>query len=239
MSKFQGSIRLDPRTLFLVNLIFCIAALFLDSHMTSYLCFGVAVILMALTGVYKILSKFLIVYAVIILSNFLVSLVDMTGVRLISNMLLYLYLKIAPMWMVAAIMLKTIRINELITALEKARVHRGIVLGVAVAFRFIPTMNYEMSMMRDSMRLRGIECSIGAVVKRPIKTVEFLIVPLLFRSLKVSEELTKTALTRGVEYEGNRSAFYDVGFCLSDFSVLFVLTVGLVGAVFMYAGGGG
>ncbi len=237
MSKTHFSIRLDPRTLILVNVLFCVAAFVLKNQFANSLCFGVAVILMIITGVHKLLIKFITAYMLILLGNHLFIMFGWNSLFLASKIMLYLFLKIMPMWMVAAIMFHTTRINELITALEKSKVHRGIILGIVVAFRFLPTMKYEIEMIRDSIRLRGLELSIGSILKRPVKSLEYIIIPLLFRSLKVSEELTKTALTRGIEYEGERSALFDVGFHLKDISVLLILTIGLLGVAYMNIGG--
>ena len=51
----------------------------------------------------------------------------------------------------------------------------------------------------------------------PIRSLEFMIVPILFRSIRVAEELSTSVLLRGIENYKNRTNIYPLKFTKTDF----------------------
>ena len=51
----------------------------------------------------------------------------------------------------------------------------------------------------------------------PIRSLEFIIVPILFRSLRIAEELSTSVLLRGIENYKNRTNIYPLKFTKTDF----------------------
>ena len=64
----------------------------------------------------------------------------------------------------------------------------------------------------------------------PIRSLEFMIVPILFRSIRVAEELSTSVLLRGIENYKNRTNIYPLKFTKTDF-VYGLCTASAVGAV--------
>ena len=62
----------------------------------------------------------------------------------------------------------------------------------------------------------------------PIKYIEYTLVPLLMRMIKISDELSASALIRGLDSDENRVTLTELHFKCAD------LTIGLLGA-FMIA----
>ena len=60
------------------------------------------------------------------------------------------------------------------------------------------------------MAFRGISLSFGSVLRHPGKTIEYVLVPLLFSTVGVMEELAAAALARGMDIDVRRSAFEEV-----------------------------
>ena len=60
------------------------------------------------------------------------------------------------------------------------------------------------------MKLKGLYTSKRAAVIHPIRTMEFIIVPMLFKSLRTAEELSCAALIKGIENTGNKTSYFDV-----------------------------
>mgnify|MGYP001687071173 FL=1 len=73
------------------------------------------------------------------------------------------------------------------------------------------------------MKLKGLYTSKRSAMLHPIKTMEFIIVPMLFKSLKTAEELSCAALVKGIENTGKKTSYFDVRFRVVD--VVFLLTV--------------
>ena len=74
-------------------------------------------------------------------------------------------------------------------------------------FRFIPTVQDEWSGVRKAMAFRGISMTPGAIIRHPLLTIEYILVPLLFSSVGVMEELAAASLARGMDSTRKRSAF--------------------------------
>ncbi|MBU8896971.1 energy-coupling factor transporter transmembrane protein EcfT [Corallococcus sp. M34] len=96
-------------------------------------------------------------------------------------------------------------LSAIIQALERLRVPRQVTLPLAVAIRFVPSLQYEYASIRDAMRLRGVAPSIRRFYAYPAQTLELTVIPLLMRAVRISEELSISALTRGMEFEGAKS----------------------------------
>ena len=60
------------------------------------------------------------------------------------------------------------------------------------------------------MKLKGLYTSKCAAIFHPIRTMEFIIVPMLFKSLKTAEELSCVALVKGIENTGKKTSYFDV-----------------------------
>ncbi|WXH32358.1 hypothetical protein WA016_06341 [Myxococcus stipitatus] len=74
-----------------------------------------------------------------------------------------------------------------------------------VAIRFLPSLQYEHASIRDAMRLRGEAPSPRRFHAYPAQTLELTVIPLLMRAVRISEELSISALTRGMAREGEKS----------------------------------
>ncbi|MEU7633163.1 energy-coupling factor transporter transmembrane component T [Nocardia sp. NPDC049220] len=94
---------------------------------------------------------------------------------------------------VAMYLVRTTTPSEFTAALRVARVPRGITVSGAVMLRFIPTMIAEARAVRDAMRLRGL-----GMLGNPVRGLEYFTVPLIASSLRASEDLSASALLRGL-----------------------------------------
>ena len=75
-------------------------------------------------------------------------------------------------------------------------------------FRFFPTVEEEYSAIGDAMRMRGIRFGGG----KPVKMLEYRMVPLLVSCVKIGEELSAAALTRGLGAPVQRTNICRIGF---------------------------
>ncbi|GAU75842.1 energy-coupling factor transporter transmembrane component T [Fusibacter sp. 3D3] len=233
MSVFpsQNAFKIDPRTLFILNVLFCITMFIVSSEMANHLCFTIAFLLMVTVKMYKKAFAFAASYLAIVFLNYFFLMYPFGNAKLLFSLLFYLFSKFIPIVMIASILVNTIKTSEMITAIEKMKLPKGIMLAIIVAFRFVPTIQSEMAFSKESMHLRGIGISFKNILRYPVRTVEYSLIPLLFRSLKISEELTATALTRGVEHDVKRSAYFDVEFKKFDGAIL---TVALMASIFVF-----
>ena len=120
--------------------------------------------------------------------------------------------------------------SELIAAMERLRLPAALIIPFAVMMRFFPTVKEENDAIGDAMRMRGIRLGGGNAVAM----LEYRVVPLLISTIKIGEELSAAALTRGLGSPVQRTNICDIGFRLWDW----VLSLLAVSALLIWMMGG-
>ena len=98
-----------------------------------------------------------------------------------------------------------------------------------IAYIF-PTYKLEIRMIRESLKMRNINLKIT----EPLKFLEYWLVPVLMRMNLIAEEMTATAMTKGVESPMRRTSFYNVRMRIIDY--IFLIIVFII-FVFLLIGG--
>lgn len=119
------------------------------------------------------------------------------------------------------------RVGELAAALAAWRLPRAVVVPFAVMLRFIPTAIEELRSILDAMRLRGILVGTGGVLTSPVRTAEYVLLPLLASATRIADDLSASALTRGLGRTSRPTSIVRLGFGPAD-AVLVVAVCGLV-----------
>ena len=132
---------------------------------------------------------------------------------LIPEMFLFIITRMTAVFMSALPIVKT-QPGELRAIFKKLNVHRNFHLPLIFMLRFFPTVKYEFREIIESLRLRGI-CS----WKKPLTTVEYLFVPMIFSASKTAEELAAAAEVRGISAEGDQSSRRLIQFKKSDWLI--------------------
>ncbi|AFA47656.1 energy-coupling factor transporter transmembrane component T [Acetobacterium woodii] len=116
----------------------------------------------------------------------------------------------------------TTKISEFVAAMERMHLPPQIIIPFSVMLRFFPTVAEENAAISDAMRIRGIHFdgkNIGAML-------EYRIVPVLICTIKIGEELSAAALTRGLGKPVKRTSICRVGLGVIDW-FLIALTLSL------------
>ncbi|NEW51176.1 energy-coupling factor transporter transmembrane protein EcfT [Nocardia cyriacigeorgica] len=98
---------------------------------------------------------------------------------------------------IAAHLVRTTGPAEFTAALRAARIPRALTVSATVMLRFVPTIVAEARAVRDAMRLRGLG-GVRGWLRHPIMSIEYFTVPLIASSLRVADDLSATALLRGL-----------------------------------------
>lgn len=135
--------------------------------------------------------------------------------------------RFAPGIMVGAFLVASTSVSDFLAAMKRMRVSEKILIPLSVIFRFLPTIGEENAAIRDAMRMRGIR--FGG--KHPGRMLEYRLVPLMISIVKIGDELSAAALTRGLGAPGKRTDLCEIGFhwqdvllialCLAAFAVTF------------------
>lgn len=117
-------------------------------------------------------------------------------------------------------LVSTTTVSEFMAAMRKMRVTEKLTIPLSVMFRFFPTVREEYAAIGDAMRMRGVMLIGG----KPLKMLEYRIVPMMMCSLKIGEELSAAALTRGLGAPVKRTNICKIGFHTQDM-ILLILCV--------------
>lgn len=115
--------------------------------------------------------------------------------------------------------------GKLTASLRKMPIPTRIMLVLIVMLRFAPTVLHEFGEVREAMKIRGFLKSVGNVLRHPMDTLEYAIVPMVFRSLKIADELAASAIVRGIESPYKKESYYVSRIAALDY-YLIVVSVG-------------
>lgn len=120
------------------------------------------------------------------------------------------------------IIFSSISVGDCINLMKKMRIHRNLIIPIAICFRFIPTLIFEAGIIRDALKVRRLY-SAKKIFRHPLATFELFLSTFLFRIFALGEELVFSLSTRGLDFKGDR--FYrEVGFTYRDM-VFFFATI--------------
>ena len=132
-----------------------------------------------------------------------------------GHYLLFLFVgvgRILPLMVVAAFMMGTTKVSELVYVLRKVHAPQWLVIPISVLFRFFPTVRHDYAQIRRAMKFRGIAVTTGDMICHPLRTMEYIYVPLLNNATNVATDLTSAALTRGISDPGPKTSIERVTF---------------------------
>ena len=105
-----------------------------------------------------------------------------------------LFYKVYPCGMLSGIILSTTKVNEFLTAMNKAHISKKIVIPLAVMLRYIPTVKEDWCYIKDAMRLRDVTPSVKGIIKNPVMTIECIYVPLMMVASKTELKIQSHGL---------------------------------------------
>ena len=149
-------------------------------------------------------------------------------VVMIFSTLITVFLFFFPVLISLMLITKTTRINQFLAAFQAMHLPNALIIPLAVMFRFIQTVQEEWQGIRKAMAFRGISMEPAAILRAPMKTVEYILIPLLFSTISVMEELAAAALARGMDSEKKRTSCETVKLRVHDYLVMLVF-LGIAG----------
>ena len=223
-------IKLNPLTLVILNILFPVV-IFLGKGITyETICLLIAIVVLSIYKRYLQILKFIIWYISFSILAYLISISNIIWIADLFGTLVYIILRMTPVMMIAYILVKDIKSNELLSAFEQIHLPKKTMLSITVALRFFPTYKLEIRMIRESLKMRNINLKIT----EPLKFLEYWLVPVLMRMNLIAEEMTATAMTKGVESPMRRTSFYNVRMRIIDY--IFLIIVFII-FVFLLIGG--
>ena len=214
--KTEQGLRLDPRTKLL--LIFIISIFVMGGTggeamglIRLVLCAVPALLLLTSKQFVKAVS-YIAVFSVFYAVQVYV-LPHLTGI--LNFLVLFttgFFCRILPSVAIAAYAVKTTTVSELISGMERIHMPKEVTIPLTVMFRFFPTVFQESEAISDAMKMRGIK--LGG--KKSSKILEYKLIPMITCSVKIGEELSASAITRGLGAPVKRTNICQLKFNFAD-----------------------
>lgn len=217
---------IDPRTKIIHILMAIITFLVINDPIGIILIVVGNCVLLMIFGYYKSALGYLSYIVVVACFNYNYHFEKSTEIINSVSTFLALTTVFLPALSAGSIFSKTTQVTDMITAFRKMKLPYAFVITFAVTMRFMPTIKYEFNYIKNSMKIRGIRLSLISLVIHPVRTIEYILVPLIFRSGKVADELSESALTRAIEYPGERTSLNDIVMGKQD--ILYLLWISMI-----------
>lgn len=213
---------IDPRIKLTLLPIIGFVSFFISDTILLFVILSFSFLLYIYSGIYKKAFYFLAFFSLLLgLEYGMVKIRDYDLVFALYMMIFFLS-RMTLIAMFGAYITRTTKISEMIEALNRMKVPRSISIPFSVLLRFAPTMGYELKALRENMRIRGVIKNKFFALRNPIKYAAYTLVPLLMRMIKVSDELSASALIRGLDSGDNRVTIVELRFKVMDLIAMII-----------------
>lgn len=213
---------LDPRTKLFLIMICVLASMFAPSLAYQFALVILIAVLGAFFGKWKYVMKAVCFYALVCLLTVWI-MAELTGtLRTMFVAFLGLFHKVYACGMLAGIILKTTKVNEFLSAMNRVHAPKKLVIPLAVMLRYLPTIGEDWRYIKDAMRMRDVSPSLAGFLAHPGMTVECIYVPLMMAASKAADELSIASITRGIENPNPRTCLVQIKCGASDWCVMAV-----------------
>lgn len=113
--------------------------------------------------------------------------------------------------------------GTLLAVFHRLHLPKSFGISTVVLLRFFPTIGYELSQIRSSLKFRGTGMGFWNTAAHLPANFERTMVPLLIRTTRIAEELSAAAMVRGVRLNNEIESFDEVVFRGRDAVICAVL----------------
>jgi energy-coupling factor transport system permease protein len=231
--KQKPLLRLDPRIKCFIVVFMSPVAFLVYTPVTSSIFTANIAILMFLSGIYIRTIRILLFYATFVILEHITPNISNASILMAVAVLDFAILKFTDIFMIGTFLIETTPVTDIICALETMRLPSQIVIPFAVAVRFMPSIREDFNCLKDSLRVRNISVSVWSFLRHPVQTVEYMLVPILIRSYKISDELAASAMIRGLDSGKTKTLLYPLKFGIQDFITPVILLVFICGLLYI------
>jgi len=224
----KKNISFDPRSK-LVTVIFASIILISRANPIFELIFMILItLLLSLNGSIK--KGFLLIISYLFITFLTNTLFyEITGVfTAIISFILVVYKSLLPPVAAGMFATQNTSVGEWVAAMKKWYLPNFLIIPFVVICRFFPTLRTDVKSIHKAMKFRGISLSVSNVIRHPIQTMEYFFVPILKQVDYTAQELSATALVRGLGNEGRHTSVITIKLKLQDYLLLICLLILLI-----------
>ena len=140
---------------------------------------------------------------------------------------LMMMIKVYPIYLLLKLLVDKAPMDELLYSLDRIHFPKSLSIPLMIVYRYVPTIIRELHYINENLKMRGLNLSLSNI-RHLIKTLENYLVPLLFRSERISEELSAASLCKGLSIERKRTCCTNVRFTKEDYLYLLGMAIVIV-----------
>ena len=206
--------QLHPFTLFALTILVSFQVFF--GNQTVYWAVLVLTLLIALNASTGLFLRQIIVFSVSYGMMYLLAFADLGYVTGIFIGLFALIARFIPIFNIGIVLILTSP-SKILACFRKFHIPNTVSVAMIAALRFMDEIGLRLHEIRNGMKIRGFHASL----LHPVRTFELYFVPLVYKCLHVSETLVSSIIAKGIEYEGEKTSYYDMRFKFADGISLF------------------
>ena len=222
------ALRLDPRTK-LYLLVLSNLTLFFHISLTAEIILVIFLLLLYfLSGKVKSGVRMTVLYGVMVS-------IDLFVIPVASGLLLNIVSLVSvgirmmlPCVISGAYAFSTTTVGEMVCGLRKLKIPEFIIIPSVTVIRFFPMIAEDYRQIRNAMAFRGIAYGNGALLRHPIQSMEYILMPLLMNSNNVTQDLSVAAMTKGISLKGTHTSMTELKMTFADFLCMIICTVPFV-----------
>ena len=207
---------LDPRTVLGIVFILVMLGLAVNKPLPSHVLLIICNIYLLTAKAYCECILYSMIYIIIAGLMLYIHHIPNTTVALTIVSISYFVHKFIIAIMMIEFLKRKTSMPYVISAMQTMKFPNAVAIPFIVILRHMPTLREDYGYLKDSLKIRGIRTSGIEFFIHPIRSLEFMIVPILFRSIRVAEELSTSVLLRGIENYKNRTNIYPLKFTKID-----------------------
>ena len=214
--KMNVKKELDPRTVLGIVFIFITLGLAINKPLSSHILLLICNIYLITSKAYRECVLYSVIYIIIAGLMFYIYHIPNTTLALTIVSISYFVQKFVIAVMMIEFLKRKTSMPYVISAMQTMKFPNAVAIPFIVILRYMPTLREDYGYLKDSLKIREIRTSGIEFFIHPIRSLEFMIVPILFRSIRVAEELSTSVLLRGIENYKNRTNIYPLKFTKID-----------------------
>lgn len=125
--------------------------------------------------------------------------------------LLLIGIKLFPVFTLGRILISLSPLT-IMSSLRKIGIPNNFNLSVATGLRFMGEMNIRLKEIRNGMKVRGLKINL----LHPVRSFELYLIPLMYKCLHVSETLTSSIISKGAEYNTEKTSYTSTKYNIFD-----------------------
>ena len=222
--------RIDPRTALLATCLLGIAAVLSNRPEAAHAACAIGALCALAAGAWRPCIALSAAYGLIAAVMALAEGAGNTTLVIAVVMLSYMAQKFVVLALLGISLSKLASMQDLLAALQAMGAPQAVLIPCMVVLRFFPTIRRDASHLMESLKTRRVLAGGGYALRHPALTCELLVVPLLMRSVRVSDELAASALVRGLGGETRPTMLHPLSFGTRD-AVVAALTLASIGVL--------